>query len=228
MSNSDATENGGLIANALGAMTAAIPVGGGNMPVGGGTVDMASVLAKIQSLERDKQALSATIASRDGTIASKDVRLAKFQEGKSAEMETLMTSTISKWLEGLDTKDVAAKEQLKMGLDKLIKEGDDASGVWNVIACASHSWIANVNSIESLTNEVNSYKEKEKELQGGMFLHESNRVNDPDRKRKMDEISPDTPKDIWSEFESIMMDGGGNRGEVGAPGGGMVNINSVR
>jgi hypothetical protein len=80
-------------------------------------------------------------------------RLAKLQEGKKAEMEVLMNSTISKWLEGLDTKDVAAKDQLKSGLQHLIDDGNE-SGVWNVIACASSSWIANVNSIEALTNEV--------------------------------------------------------------------------
>jgi hypothetical protein len=83
-------------------------------------------------------------------------RLAKLQEGKKAEMEILMNSTISKWLEGLDTKDVAAKDQLKNGLQHLIDDGNE-SGVWNVIACASNSWIANVNSIEALTNEVFAY-----------------------------------------------------------------------
>jgi hypothetical protein len=83
-------------------------------------------------------------------------RLAKLQEGKKAEMEVLMNSTISKWLEGLDTKDVAAKDQLKNGLQHLIDDGNE-SGVWNVIACASNSWIANVNSIEALTNEVFYY-----------------------------------------------------------------------
>ena len=111
---------------------------------------MASVLAKIQSLEREKQVMAATLETNNA-------RLAKLQEGKKAEMETLMNSTISKWLEGLDTKDMAAKGQLKDGLQHLINEGNE-SGVWNVIACASNSWVANVNSIEALTNEVNSYK----------------------------------------------------------------------
>jgi hypothetical protein len=155
-------------------------------------------------------------------------RLAKLQEGKKAEMEVLMNSTISKWLEGLDTKDVAAKDQLKNGLQHLIDDGNE-SGVWNVIACASNSWIANVNSIEALTNEVNSYKEKEKELQGGMFAHESHRISDDGRKRKSDEIAQDiSPKDIWSEFETIMMQGGGNRGDVYTQSAGKVDVNSVR
>jgi predicted nucleic acid-binding Zn-ribbon protein len=205
----------GLVNNAMQAMSSAAAGG-----AAGGSVDMASVLAKIQSLEREKQAMAATLTSNNA-------RLAKLQEGKKAEMEVLMNSTISKWLEGLDTKDVAAKDQLKHGLQTLIEDGNE-SGVWNVIACASNSWIANVNSIESLTNEVNSYKEKEQELRGGMFLNESSRITEHERKRKADDIAEDVPKDIWSEFETIMMKGGGNVGEVYSKNAGMVDVNTIR
>lgn len=205
----------GLTNTAMHAMSTAISENTGN---GGGTFDMASVLAKIQSLEREKQTMSATLASNNA-------RLAKLQEGKKAEMEVLMNTTISKWLAGLETKDEAAKDQLKTGLQGLINDGNE-SGVWNVIACASSSWAANVNSIETLTNEVNSYKEKEKELQGGMFANESHRIIDHDRKRKSDEIEEDVPKDIWGEFQTMMMKGGGNRGDVyqNTP---TVNVNSI-
>ena len=141
---SHAPPDGGLTSHAMQAMTSAVNNGNGS------GIDMASVLAKIQSLEREKQTMSATLQANN-------TRLAKFQEGKKAEMEAVMNSTISKWLEGLDTKDDSAKQQLKSGLQTLINEGNE-SGVWNVIACASSNWASNVNSIESLTNEVNSYK----------------------------------------------------------------------
>jgi hypothetical protein len=76
---------------------------------------------------------------------------------------------------------------------------------------------------------VNSYKEKEKELQGGMFANESHRIAEDGRKRKSDEITQDTPtKDIWSEFETIMMQGGGNKGDVYTLNTGRVDINNVR
>ena len=130
--------------------------------------------------------------------------------------------------QGLDTKDVAAKDQLKNGLQHLINDGNE-SGVWNVIACASNSWVANVNSIKALTNEVNSYKEKEKELQGGMFAQESHRISEHYHKRKANQISDDiAPKDIWSKFETIMMQGGGNRGDMYTQNSGRVDVNSVR
>jgi exopolysaccharide biosynthesis predicted pyruvyltransferase EpsI len=62
-----------------------------------------------------------------------------------------------------------------------------------------------------------------------MFANESHRISENDRKRKSDEISDDTaPKDIWSEFETIMMQGGGNRGDVYTQNPGRVNVNDVR
>ena len=76
---------------------------------------------------------------------------------------------------------------------------------------------------------MNSYKEKEKELQGGMFASESHRVTEYNGKRKADQMSEDTGlKDIWSEFETIMMQGGGNRGDVYTENAGRVDVNSVR
>jgi hypothetical protein len=49
----------------------------------------------------------------------------------------------------------------------------------------------------------------------------------PDRKRKAGNIAEDTPRDIWSEFETIMMKGGGNRGEM-YQSAGRVDVNSVK
>lgn len=63
-----------------------------------------------------------------------------------------------------------AKEQLKDGLNRLVQSGDE-SGVWNVIACASSSWVSNVNQIETLTTQLNEYREKERLLSGGEFFY---------------------------------------------------------
>ena len=93
------------------------------------TMDLASVLAKIQSLEKEKADMRAQLEMQSS-------KLSKLQESKRAEMEQMMNSTISKWLESLQTTDAAAKNQLKDGLNRLVQSGDE-SGVWNVIACAS-------------------------------------------------------------------------------------------
>lgn len=182
------------------------------------TLDLASVLAKIQSLEKEKADMRAQL---DMTTS----KLSKLQESKRAEMEQMMNSTISKWLESLNTTDAGAKEQLKDGLNRLVQSGDE-SGVWNVIACASSSWVSNVNQIEQLTTQLNEYREKERLLSGGIFQSEESRVSSSNgnaippvgEKRKADGISQahgatsGAAGDIWSEFQTMMMSSGGNMG----------------
>jgi hypothetical protein len=180
-------------------------------------MDLASILAKIQSLEKEKADMRAQL---DVTSS----KLSKLQESKRAEMEQMMNSTITKWLENLNTTDAAAKDQLKDGLNRLVQSGDE-SGVWNVIACASSNWVTNVNQIEQLTTQLNEYREKERLLSGGIFQSEESRVSSAaipsvgaGDKRKIDGISQahgassGMDNDIWSEFQSMMMASGGNRG----------------
>lgn len=194
---------------------------GGSGGGGGSTLDLASILAKIQSLEKEKADMRAQLEVTTS-------KLSKLQESKRAEMEQMMNSTISKWLESLQTTDANAKEQLKEGLNRLVQSGDE-SGVWNVIACASSSWVSNVNQIEQLTTQLNEYKEKERLLSGGIFQSEESRIASSGTaippvnsavgdKRKADSISQahgatmGSPGDIWSEFQSMLMASGGNVG----------------
>jgi hypothetical protein len=183
--------------------TAAVP----GAASAGSTVDMASVLAKIHALEREKMDMKAAL-----DMASN--RLGKLQEGKRAEMEAMMNSTILKWIEQLDTKDGASKENLLTGLNSLVKDGNE-SGVWEVVACASSNWAANVNKIEAQAEEINSYKEKEKQFNGGLFATDTSRIEQVGEKRRHEEMAPDThanPADIWGEFQTMIMSSGGNRG----------------
>lgn len=112
------------------------------------------------------------------------------------------------------------QDQLKEGLNRLVQQGDE-SGVWNVIACASSNWVHNVNQIETLTHQLNEYKEKERLLSGGIFQTEDSRMmSSSGEKRKYDDVgethgaSSNADNDIWSEFQSMMMSSGGNRGIV--------------
>lgn len=146
------------------------------------------------------------------------------QESKRVEMEQMMNSTITKWLENLETKDAASKQQLREGLNRLVQQGDE-SGVWNVIACASSSWVHNVGQIETLTQQLNEYKEKERLLSGGIFQAEESRIVAPGTKRTYDDMNTLThgstnnnnlatrsDENIWDDFQSMMMGRGGNKG----------------
>lgn len=180
---------------------------------GGAAVDVASILAKVQQLEHANQTLQMNFQNANA-------QLSKFKEGKRAEMEALLNSTISSWLENLETKDAASKAQLQNGLKALAADGNE-SGVWEVVACASNRWHQNVTELEQLRTKLNSYEEREKELAAsGMFSRESDRL-EPAReshKRKADELSaPPQAADIWGEFESMLMNRGGNTGDNWAP-----------
>ena len=197
------------------AATGGVPASSAVASSSSSIMDLASVLSKIQSLEKEKADMRAQLDMATS-------KLSKLQESKRVEMEQMMNSTISKWLENLNTSDAAAKEQLKEGLNRLVQSGDE-SGVWNVIACASSNWVSNVNQIEQLTTQLNEYREKERLLSGGIFQSEESRVGShaippAGEKRKIDSISEahgatsGSPGDIWSEFQSMMMSRGGNVG----------------
>lgn len=207
---------------AAAAAVSSAPSGGGGAPA----MDFASVLAKIQALEREKADMRAQLENVSG-------KLSKLQESKRAEMQEMLNTTISKWLENLNMPDTQAKDQLRDGLNRLVQSGDE-TGVWNVVACASSNWVHNVGQIETLTQQLNEYKEKERMLSGGLFQSEDTRMssqmagggyssaishpNSLGEKRKADMISSAhgatarMPGDIWGEFEDMLLSSGGNRG----------------
>ena len=172
-----------------------------------GIIDMASVLSKIQSLEREKASLADQIVQRD-------VKLSKLTESKRLEMQQVLETTIARFLEDLKTKDDKTKEDLKAGLSRLAQRGDE-SGVWEVMACASAAHVERVTELEKLRTEVNTFREREKALQGGMFGSESSRIDSlgVGDKRKSDDISTSKTDngvpDIFEEFTNSMMRTGG-------------------
>lgn len=174
-------------------------------------MDMASVLGRIQQLEKLNAELSSTITAKDG-------QLERLTEGKRAEMKTLLETTMARFLEDLQTRDSKTKEDLKEGLARLAQRGDE-SGVWEVMACASASHVEKVNELEKLRSEVNDFREKERQLQGGLFASEAARVKDPAQehgKRKFDEISTSHTDNgvpnIFDEFTNTIMNMGGIQG----------------
>lgn len=89
-----------------------------------------------------------------------------------------------------------------------------ADGMWEVMAMASSNWQSNVNELERLRAENNSFKEKEKQLaDSGMFSSEDSRIEPASGHKRKAEGEPERPvQDIWGEFESMMMKNGGNVG----------------
>ena len=172
-------------------------------------VDMASVLARIQALENDKSSLSAE-------LQQKDAKIEKLTESKRAEMQQMLETTISAFLTDLQPKDVKAVEEVKSGLERCALKGTD-NPIWDVVACASAAHAVRVNELETLRVEVNAFREKEKQLQGGMFSTEGARTQaGSGNKRKSDDISSSTTDngvpDIFEEFTRNIIQTGGTQG----------------
>lgn len=172
----------------------------------GSIVDMASVLARIQALENDKSSLTAE-------LQQKDAKIDKLTESKRAEMQQMLQTTISTFLTDLQPKDVKAVEEVKSGLERIALKGTD-NAIWDVVACASAAHAVRVNELETLRVEVNAFRDKEKQLQGGMFSNEEARMQGGSGgKRKSDEISSDnSAPDIFAEFSRSIIQTGGNNG----------------
>lgn len=185
--------------------------------------DMASVLAKLQQVEREKNELQAALND------SKH-KLTKFQEEQSKKMLEQYESTIKGWLDQFKTQDEASKTQFANGLLDLAKRGE-MNGVFEIAACASSNWAANVNELETLRKRVNDYETNERELMkhaSGSFGSEGARIQMASSgahdavpgvgdKRKAEDMSTAPPaNDIWGQITSMMLSEGGNTGNVGA------------
>lgn len=116
----------------------------------------------------------------------------------------------------ISEQDASAVEQVKHGLQQCANNGKD-NAVWEVVACASAAHALRVNELETLRVEVNAFRDKEKQLQGGMFADaESRSQAGSGSKRKSDEISSSTTDngvpDIFEEFTRSIINTGGNSG----------------
>jgi hypothetical protein len=181
---------------------------------------MASVLAKIQTLEREKMDLSNQLSSTNSALT-------KYREEKSVGMKDKYIKEMKDFIDGLQLKDPEVKNLMHARMEDLAKQGNE-TGVWEILACASSNHRANVNQIENLTNELNSYRDKEKQLQGGLFQSEMNRIqtissdiqstNSTGMKRSRDDhenssnIINGGSGNIWDDFQEMVMKQGGNRG----------------
>ena len=166
--------------------------------------DLASILNKIQQLESENSKLN-------GEMKANQLKYGKLQDEKKRSMEELMNNTIQKWLDNLKDADETSRAQLTAGLKSLVSDGHE-SGIWNVVACASSNWMANVNEIEKLTTEVNDLRKLKEELNDGRFSNEDSRITGV--KRPADQMSETVVRDVWDEFEHMMMKNGGNKGDI--------------
>ena len=147
--------------------------------------ELSSILTQVQTLQADREKLQKEL---DETKSN----LSKLQEGKRVAMRNVLDTVINKWIaESVDNED--ARKQFQEGMDRLVHDTRETSGIWQVACAASATHAKQTAELEKLRTECNELRAH----QGGQF------VNEESRKRPRDASSTQDPSgfDIWSEFK---------------------------
>lgn len=144
--------------------------------------ELTSILTQVQTLQADREKL---LKELDETKTN----LSKLQEGKRAAMRNVMDTVISKWItESVDNEE--ARKQFTEGMDRLVTDTRENSGIWQVACAASATHAKQTAELERLRQECNDLRT----LQGGQFVKEDSRK----RVRGQDDPSG---FDIWGDFK---------------------------
>jgi hypothetical protein len=116
-----------------------------------------------------------------------------------AAMQSAMDTLMKKWMDAVETKDEAVKQQFKGGLDTLINKSADENGVWQMMVAASALHERQEHNLDKLRAENN-------ELRGRVdssFATPESRVG-AKRKAEADlgpgDVAP--APDMWAAFAS--------------------------
>ena len=99
--------------------------------------DISSLLAHVAALEQERAALRAEKEKAENVLQSRTEQLSKLQEGKRTEMKAKLDTMITDWLKDIDVGDEAVKQEFMNGMERIVTETKEDSGVWKVMCCAS-------------------------------------------------------------------------------------------
>ena len=143
--------------------------------------ELTSILTQVQSLQADREKLMKELEAAKSKVDS-------LQSGKREEMRKVLDTVIARWLtESVDNE--ASRKQFTEGMERLVTDTRENSGVWQVAVAASASHAKQVSELEQLRTECNELKTQT----GGKFAAEGS------RKRERDEDPGGF--DIWGEFK---------------------------
>ncbi len=94
------------------------------------------------------------------------------------------------------------RSQFKEGMERLVKNTAEDSGVWQVVVCASAAHAPRINEIERLRTEHEELKTK----MGGEFGQEASRKRVREETKEVGETST---SDFWVGFEDSVRGGKG-------------------
>ena len=148
--------------------------------------ELSSILSQVQNLQTDREKLM-----KELEMAKQKVE--KLTEGKRTEMKTALDTVVAKWLED-SVENETIRTQFKEGMERLVKNTAEDSGVWQVVVCASAAHAKRLNEMERLRVEHEELKTR----MNGEFSTEAS------RKRPREEGKDTGAKegsDFWAGFE---------------------------
>jgi chorismate mutase len=146
------------------------------------TPELSSILTQVQTLQTEREKLTQELAEAK-------LNLSQLQEGKRAAMRGVLDTVINKWIND-SVESEEAKKQFQQGMERLVTDTRETSGLWQVACAASATHAKQISELEKLRSECNELRS----LQGGNFASETS------RKRKPEEKDP-SGFDVWSEFK---------------------------
>lgn len=158
--------------------------------------ELTSILTQVQTLQTDREKLM-----KELELAKQKVE--KLTEGKRQEMKQSLDTVISKWLDD-SVENEGVRTQFKEGMERLVKNTAEDSGVWQVVVCASAAHSRRLGELEKLRAEHEELKTRMNGEFGGA---------DGSRKRAREETKESggggvgggsgdgESRDFWAGFE---------------------------
>ena len=146
--------------------------------------ELSSILTQVQTLQTDREKLMKELESARHKVE-------KLTEGKRAEMKGSLDTVIAKWLDD-SVENETVRTQFKEGMERLVKNTAEDSGVWQVVVCASAAHARRLSELEQLRQAHDELKTR----MNGEFANEGS------RKRQRDDTKEKEPTtDFWAGFE---------------------------
>ena len=158
-------------------------------------MELNSILTQVQTLQTDREKLMKELENTRQKVQ-------KLTEGKRLEMKNSLDTVIAKWLDD-SVENESVRTQFKEGMERLVTNTAEDSGVWQVVVCASAAHARKLNEIERLRSEHEELKTK----MGGEFGQEASRKRT--REETKDTIGETSSSDFWVGFEDSVRGGKG-------------------
>jgi phenylalanyl-tRNA synthetase alpha subunit len=162
--------------------------------------DLSSILSQVRGLEDEKAKLIQLLETERMRLKEVQAKTEKMSEAKRNEMRQALDTVIMTWLQD-SVKDEAVREEFKQGMNRLVDNTAEDSGVWQVVCQASNVHAQRLQELERMRVE----NEELRTRGGGDFK------DDASRKRGREETGESAGKDggfnIWTEFEQEIRGG---------------------